>query len=37
MEGLKKLHARKRIALIAHDNKKVDIIEWAVYNRVVLG
>jgi methylglyoxal synthase len=37
MEGLKKLQARKRIALIAHDNKKIDIIEWAVYNKVVLS
>ena len=27
------LGARKRIGLVAHDNKKRDLIEWAVYNR----
>ncbi len=27
----------KRIALIAHDNKKRDLIEWAKYNRVLLA
>jgi methylglyoxal synthase len=26
----------KRIALVAHDNKKADLIEWAVYNKTVL-
>ncbi|MEZ4917587.1 MAG: methylglyoxal synthase [Saprospiraceae bacterium] len=30
------LPTRKRIALVAHDNKKDDIIEWAVYNKAVL-
>jgi len=25
--------ARKRIALVAHDNKKRDIIEWATFNK----
>jgi methylglyoxal synthase len=37
MEDFKTLHARKRIALIAHDNKKFDMIEWAVYNKTVLS
>lgn len=27
---------RKRIALIAHDNKKQDILEWAKYNKEIL-
>jgi methylglyoxal synthase len=27
------IHARKRIALIAHDNKKQEIIEWANFNK----
>ncbi len=28
---------RKRIALIAHDNKKLDLAEWAAFNREVLA
>jgi hypothetical protein len=27
---------RKRIALVAHDNKKKDLLEWALFNRDVL-
>ena len=27
----------KRLALIAHDNKKVDLIAWATYNRDALA
>ncbi len=37
MEILKMPMARsKRIALIAHDNKKKDLLEWAKYNRDLL-
>lgn len=32
----RKLAAKKRIALIAHDNKKPELIEWAIYNKTVL-
>jgi methylglyoxal synthase len=28
---------RKRIALIAHDNRKADLVEWAVFNRGTLA
>jgi methylglyoxal synthase len=28
---------RKRIALVAHDNKKSDLLEWARFNRDVLA
>jgi methylglyoxal synthase len=27
---------RKRIGIVAHDNKKRDLIEWARYNRLLL-
>ncbi len=30
-------HPRRRIALIAHDNKKLDLAEWALFNREVLA
>jgi methylglyoxal synthase len=33
----RKFDRRKRIALVAHDNKKLEIIEWAVYNRAALA
>jgi len=31
------MNRRREIALIAHDNKKADLIEWARYNRSVLA
>jgi methylglyoxal synthase len=30
------LEPRKTIGLVAHDNKKADLVEWCVYNRDVL-
>lgn len=37
MLRVRKLNARKRIALVAHDNKKKDLVEWAEFNKVVLA
>ena len=31
------LRDQKRIALVAHDNKKQDLLEWAEYNRDLLA
>lgn len=36
MEHIRIISGAKRIALVAHDNKKKDLIEWAYYNRTVL-
>ena len=32
----RKLNNRKRIALVAHDHKKKDLIDWAEYNKTSL-
>lgn len=37
MGETRKLNARKTIALVAHDHKKKDLIEWAEYNRASLS
>lgn len=37
MNTTRKLGVRKRIALVAHDNKKKSLIEWAVFNKAVLS
>jgi methylglyoxal synthase len=34
---IRKMASRKRIALVAHDNKKTEIIEWAVKNKHILS
>ncbi len=31
------MQARKRVALIAHDHRKADLLDWARYNRGTLG
>jgi methylglyoxal synthase len=37
MTDIRKINPRKRIALVAHDNKKGDLIEWAIYNKTALA
>lgn len=37
MKQVRKVSSRKRIAIVAHDNKKKDIIEWAVHNQKALA
>ena len=34
---VRKMSSAKRIALVAHDNKKNELIEWAVYNKRALS
>lgn len=37
MNTIRLIGRRKRIALVAHDNKKKDLIEWASHNAVMLA
>jgi methylglyoxal synthase len=37
MNNIRRMATRKRIALVAHDNKKADLMEWAVYNKAALA
>src|SRR3989339_1251087 len=34
---IRKIGSRKRIALVAHDNKKEELLQWAKYNKGVLS
>ena len=34
---MRRFEKEKKIALIAHDNKKKDLIEWATYNKKALA
>jgi methylglyoxal synthase len=34
---IRKMVGRKRIALVAHDNKKTELMDWAVYNKNALA
>jgi methylglyoxal synthase len=37
MKEVRILPERKTIAMVAHDNKKAELIEWAIYNKTYLA
>ena len=37
MNDIRSIPIRKSIALVAHDNKKAELIEWAIYNKIYLA
>lgn len=37
MENFRKIVVRKRIAMVAHDNRKVELLDWANSNRELLS
>jgi methylglyoxal synthase len=37
MARTKTLSAKKTVAMVAHDHKKTDLIDWAVYNKSALA
>ena len=37
MKEVRIIPVRKTIAMVAHDNKKAELIEWAIYNKIYLA
>tara|TARA_R110002124_G_scaffold43837_1_gene134522 strand:- start:1862 stop:2314 length:453 start_codon:yes stop_codon:yes gene_type:complete len=37
MENIRKIAVKKRIVLVAHDNRKVELLDWAWQNRELLA
>ncbi len=37
MKEIRTIPVRKTIALVAHDNKKADLVEWAIFNKTFLN